>query len=120
VEAASVVRKRTVQECSNSCGTRTLKRADVRQIDVGNVRNITQVIGQHKAPTFIEIHSTLAVLAANIADNTNNFTSECTCQKQSEHSWKQRQRTDLPERGVHLSFNRRTLHKPHTLERPDV
>ena len=72
------------------CGTLTLKRADARQIDVGNVRNIAHVIGQHKAPTVIEFRSVPAVLAADIADDTNNFTSECTCQKQTEHSRKYR------------------------------
>jgi len=61
------------------CGTLTLKRADVRQIDVGDVCNITQVIGQHEAPTAHEMHSVPAVLAADIADDTNDFTSECTC-----------------------------------------
>ena len=82
----TVVRERRVRECSNCCGTLTLKRADVRQIDVGDVCNITQVIGQHEAPTVIKIHSVPAVLAADIADDTNDFTSECTFQRQSEDS----------------------------------
>ena len=73
---SGLVRKRWVQECSNCCDTFTLKRADARQIDVGNVRNITQVIGQYKAPTVTESHSVLAVLAADVADDTNDLTSE--------------------------------------------
>jgi len=54
---------------------------------VSQVRNTTEVIGQHKAPAVIELRSVLAVLAADVAYEANNFTSEGPCWVQPEQSY---------------------------------
>lgn len=62
----------------------TFERAYARHVDVGNIRYTTEVIGQYKAAASIKIHSIIAVLEADVANEANNFASESTCQIQPE------------------------------------
>ena len=56
--------------------TRTLKRVDVRQVDVRHVSNFREVVRQHEAATFAELDSVAAVLEADVADEANHASGE--------------------------------------------
>jgi len=63
----------------------TLERPHAGHVDIGHVCDITEVIGQYKTPAEIELHSISAVLATDVADETNNFASESSCNVRAEH-----------------------------------
>ena len=60
---------------------------------MGDVRNVTEVIGQYKSSTAVKIYSIMTMFAADATDEANNFTSESPYQMQPEHSRKDHQRT---------------------------
>jgi len=64
--------------CTSICAF-TFERLNATQIDVGNVCNVTEVIGQNKASTVMEPHSIVPVSSADIAYELNELSSECAC-----------------------------------------
>ena len=48
--------------------TLTLKRADVRQVDVSDISNIREVLGQLEAAATTKVHCIIAMLGAGVTD----------------------------------------------------
>jgi hypothetical protein len=66
------------EELKKKTHASTLKRVDVPQVDVRDVGNVREVVGQHEAAASAEVDGAAAMLEADVADEANDAAGEGT------------------------------------------